>query len=35
MVSVEPGHAGGGVEVTQNGRNVLREAFGAYTAALR
>ncbi|MFT3976123.1 MAG: hypothetical protein QM688_03265 [Sphingomonas bacterium] len=34
MVSVEPGNPGGGVVVTQNGRNVLREAFGAYTAAL-
>ncbi|WP_298673871.1 hypothetical protein [uncultured Sphingomonas sp.] len=34
MVSVEPGHPGGGIEVTQGTRTVLREAFGAYTAAL-
>ncbi|MBV8237765.1 MAG: hypothetical protein JO221_03235 [Sphingomonas sp.] len=34
MVSVRPDHPGGGVEVTQDGRNVLREAFGAYTAAV-
>lgn len=35
MVSVDPVHPGGGIEVSQDGRVVLREAFGAYTAALR
>ncbi|MFW2852500.1 hypothetical protein ACM61V_11295 [Sphingomonas sp. TX0543] len=35
MVSVEPTHPGGGVEVTQGSRTIVREAFGAYTAALR
>lgn len=35
MASVEPGRPGGGVEVMQNGRTVMRETFGAYTVALR
>lgn len=35
LAGAEQGRVGGGVQVLQNGRLVLQEPFGAYTAALR
>jgi len=35
FASLDPSHAGGGVQVSRSGRVVLAEPFGAYTAALQ
>lgn len=35
LAGVEQGRVGGGVQVLQNGRLVLQEPFGAYTAAVK